>query len=496
MTDPDPDATDGGPSTIGNPITSDGGDPPPKPCTTKTPEFSADVEVVVRAQRGPHGAPEPVVVDRRLYGMNIADWRRQDYSPPSAKFFGYLGALEPGVLRWPAGHRGQHYAWARTAATPGTNWTLTPEHVDAFIALAKSVNAEPLLAINQKTGSIEAAQDLVRYVNLERGYGVKWFQVGNEPDHTDGLTSDPESYGDRLAAFADAILQIDPNARIVAPEIMTGAHIGDQGRVDWMGRILARVGPRAHAISWHYYPLDSGQSSPTSSATMSIEHLFQEEAWDWPPAGMGFDGIVTPILHELRDRYSPGAELWITEFAEDPGPGAGFGLSDRLVGALWAADSLGRYAERATSAVLRFLYKSGPEHGYNIVDHDENPRPAYGTYWLYARHMGNRFVDVSTTALTEVAAHAALRNDGTLSLVLVNKTTAPKRVRVVVEGFCPTAAGELTLEGPGYEATTFTINGEILDEVKAQQGIPPKEMPDLFDVALPPTSVRLVSYRP
>lgn len=109
--------------------------------------------------------------------------------------------------------------------------------------------------------------------------------------------------------------------------------------------------------------------------------------------------------------------------------------------------------------------------------------------------MGNRFVEVGTTKITEVAAHAALRADGTLSVVLVNKTTQPKRVRVVVEGFCAEAGAELTLEGDGFESTSFTIGGETLDHEKAQQGIPLKPVVDRFDVTLPKTSVKLISYR-
>src|SRR5690606_2389432 len=123
--------------------------------------------------------------------------------------------------------------------------------------------------------------------------------------------------------------------------------------------------------------------------------------------------------------------------------------------ALWVGDILGRYGEYGPGAVLRWLFKAGDELRYSLLDPLDTPRPAYGAYWLYARHFGDRFVDARTTlaggaepATTVVAAHAALRTDGGLAVVLVNKTDAPRRVRMRIDGFAPCSGAELTLSGP------------------------------------------------
>jgi hypothetical protein len=80
----------------------------------------------------------------------------------------------------------------------------------------------------------------------------------------------------------------------------------------------------------------------------------------------------------------------------------------------------------------------------------------------------------------------------------VNKTTLPRRVSVTLDGFAACSGEELTLAGAGYGSTTFDINGVALTDVTAKGGIAPMNVDaaHLLDVVLPPTSMRLVVYRP
>ena len=472
------------------------------PTCTPAPQAAkgaADVQVTVRADLGPNGFAKPSVVDQKIVGMNIADWRPQDYTPPDPKFLALLSALRPGVLRWPAGHRSQEYVWQRGGEGQHGNWTLTPAQVDAFVALANAVKAEPLLAINVKTGTPAAAADLVRYVNVDRAYGVKWFQVVNEPDLTDGIIPSPGVYAQQLIAFTNAMRAVDPNVKVVAPELLTGANmLGIHDRVNWLLPVLQQAGDRIDGISWHYYPLDSGQTNPTSSALMSLPHLFQETASDWRPAGLAFADEIMPALATLRDAHSPGASVWVTEFAEDPGPTSGAGFSDVVAGALWVGDALGRYARYGPGAVLRWLFKGSEDHAYGLLDPENVPRPTYGAYWLYGRHVGRSFVDATTSAITDVNVHAALRGDGALTVLLVNKASVPRRVHVSLQAFGACTADQLSLEGAGMTSKTFTINGHTLNAANADGTTVAPEAVDptrLFEMELPPASMRLVAYR-
>ncbi len=439
-----------------------------------------------------------MVVDRRVYGMNIADWRPEDYSPvPAPEVVTWLGALRPGVLRWPAGHTSQEYDWARGGGTQTGSMVMTPANLDAFVTFAAAVGAEPLIGINVKRSNPGAAADLVRYINIEQHRGVHWFYVGNEPDLGDGFAGSPAAYGDQLVTFIDAMKAVDPSIAIVGPELMSGSNVAGFQGVDWLTPIATRAGSRLAAISWHFYPLDSGQRFPSSSAIPSIPHLFQESAADWHEAGISFVDQIMPALAAIRDAHAPGASIWITEMAEDPGPSAGAGVSDTQAAALWSADAFGRYAEYGPGAILRFLFKS-QGLAYALVDGDGHPHPTYGAYWLHARYFGDRFVDSASDALTDVAVHAALRSDGALTVAIVNKTTSPQAVRLDALGFCAASASSLTLAGDGsLESKSFTIEGQSLTSANVSTGIEPTSLPasQLFETLMPPASLRILVYR-
>jgi hypothetical protein len=456
---------------------------------------SADVFVTVRADRSPNGLTQPVWIDRKFYGMNIANWRDQDYSPSIDPGFGtYLRALRPGVLRWPPGETSQDTVWTRGGPGQTGSYAITPTDIDAFIALCRSVGAEPLYGINIKTGTPAAAADLLRFLNLERRYAVKYFQLGNEPDYV-GPLSDPQLVTDRHLAFVQAMVAVDPSIAFVGPELLTGANVlGLHDRSDWMTPFLQGAGSTVTGISWHHYQLDSGQYRTNSSAYFTLENLFQETAPDWNPASLDFADQVMPSLTATGNRLAPGATIWITEFAEDPGPLAGAGLSDTYAGALWASDVLGRFAAWGPGAMVKWLFK-GPD-ALSLLDTQNQPRPEYYVYWLYARHFGTRMVDSTSSNKAVVNAHAAWRGDGALTVVLMNKTSTSRTVQLSFTGFTPASASRYVIAGQSMSARSATINGQQLTQGNVDtDGIAATALTPHQALTLPALSIQLIIYR-
>lgn len=457
-----------------------------------------DVLVTVRADRSPHGIVAPVRIDRRFYGMNIANWRSQDYEPTIDPAFGaYLHALRPGVLRWPPGETSQDTVWTRGGPGQTGSYAITPADIDAFIALCRAMGADPLFTINIKTGTLAAAADLVRFLNLERRYGVHYFQLGNEQDYVGPLNT-PQRAVDQHLAYVQAMVAIDPSITFVGPELLTGAHVlGLNDSTNWMSPFLTQAGRTVSGISWHHYQLDSGQWDTRSSAYFSIDHLFQETAPDWNPASIDFADQVMPPLHAMRDQYAPGATVWITEFAEDPAEAGGTGISDRFAGALWSADVLGRFASWGPGAIVKWIFKDSVS--LSLVNNSNQPRPEYYTYWLYARHFGDRMVEAVSNAKTAVNAHAAWRSDGSLTLVLVNKTTSARNVQLSLTGINPASATRYIIQGQSLTGTAVSINGQTLTPTNVDtDSIAPETVPSsqLLTVPAPALSIQLIIYRP
>ena len=306
------------------------------------PTGASDFSVTVTTQTGfVNGQP---FVTRGTTSMNFSQEvvRRPDYIPkPDPATVGLLAALHPAYLRWIPGHDGQLYTWTRSPTeSPLTSTSeLSPALVDAFIAVCRAVNAEPFIAINFKTGSAEQAQDFVHYLNIEKHYGVKWVQIGNEPDLTtsSGLpnpvpllpatsdqNADVEAYAQRFTQFRDAIHAVDPNIHVAGPEMMMGEDLVGFGTgwPEWLTPIMQRLGPQIDAISWHYYAKYSGEADTQSSIYVdpaTPQTLLQENAADWPTGGMNYVNLAYPHVRDVRDTYHPKAQIWVDEFAEDPG---------------------------------------------------------------------------------------------------------------------------------------------------------------------------------
>ncbi|RYF46524.1 MAG: hypothetical protein EOO38_13950, partial [Cytophagaceae bacterium] len=406
-----------------------------------------DVKVTVDAAQGPSGFAKPIAITNALYSMGIDDKTRGDYVPSlSPKFVSYLKALHPGMLRFPAGYNGQQYAWGTTDGPK----TMTPALLDAFVALCRAVGAEPFLAVNIEHRPMSDALAMLNYVNKTKNYGVKWWQIGNEPNLVEAYPDEsPEKYAATYLQFRSAMLQIDPNLKFVGIESYTGEDLNfNPHEPDWLTPFLKTIGPNeVDAFAFHYYPLTSAATYtyPNSSIVPSMAHLMQENATDWPPSALNYPDKIMPYMRKAMAEKVPNAQVWVDEFAEDSGSTLnGVGYSDVMLGALWAADSMGRFADQGIGAMFHFIFKAvSPTmtYGYTLLDQNNVPRPEYYTYWLMANHYGDNVISATSDARDRVAAHAAIRgSDCSVRVMLINKATTAQAVRLTLKGYTPVSA--------------------------------------------------------
>jgi alpha-L-arabinofuranosidase len=118
---------------------------------------------------------------------------------------------------------------------------------DEFISMCTAVGADPLVVVaydaayntrvcNGKPSKEELltnAVEWVRYANVKKGYGVKYWMVGNEswnnPEYNGKVSA--SKYADDLEDFAGAMKAVDPSIKIIA-----------NGRSDWWETILKSNG--------------------------------------------------------------------------------------------------------------------------------------------------------------------------------------------------------------------------------------------------------------
>lgn len=86
---------------------------------------------------------------------------------------------------------------------------------------------------------------------------------------------------------------------------------------------------------------------------------------------------------------------------------------------------LGRLIAHQVEMVAQFILVTGTDSGFGLLGRSE-PRPTYYVYQLY-KHFGTRLI-VSRSDDAEVSITAALRNDGMLTLMIVNLADVEKRM--------------------------------------------------------------------
>jgi hypothetical protein len=316
-------------------------------------------------------------------------------------------------------------------------------------------------------------------------------------------------YTSTYLTFRQAMLAVDPNLKFVAIESYTGEGLNyNYNQPNWLNPFIAGIQPdQVDAFAYHHYPLTSSSSYtyPNSSIVPSITHLLQEDATDWPPSALDYPDKIMPYMRQQMDAAGVNAQVWVDELAEDSGSLLnGVGYSDQMVGALWSSDILGRYADQGTDSTFHFIFKAvsaSTDFGYTLIDANNQPRPEYFVYWLYANEFGDNMVNSSSDNIGNVAAHAAIKaDDCSLRVMLINKSTTQQRTHLKINGYTPVSASQYNLVGTAYQTGTVLLNGQNLNSIDVTKGtdaVAPVSAPSCSDnvITLPAYSVNLFVFK-
>jgi hypothetical protein len=115
--------------------------------------------------------------------------------------------------------------------TDDNDFVYDPLDFDEYIAICREAGAEPVVVvaadyylIDVKDGEtvtpreklIEHAAAWVRYANLQKGYGVKYWMVGNESWNNNNKNSTVEIYARDVVDFAKAMKAVDSSILVIA----------------------------------------------------------------------------------------------------------------------------------------------------------------------------------------------------------------------------------------------------------------------------------------
>lgn len=388
-----------------------------------------------------------------VYGSNHGPWAAV---PANRLEDAYNSALT--VIRFPGGE------W-------GDRNTLQPYQVDQFMDFCQRMGATATINVRTMTGTPEEAANLARYVNIEKKYGIRYWAIGNEPQFYEAALGEPygvQRFNREFRAMALAMKAVDPSIQIIGPELTNfgpnpASNPKDFEGKDWMVEFLRANGDIVDVVSIHRYPFPASSTAPART----VDDLRQDTA-NWSATLRALRDLV----HAETGRDLP---IAVTETNSDWSKAVGGEATpDSYYNAIWWADSLGRMI-RERVALVNYWIISYSQGGWSLITRD-GPSPTYYVYQVY-RHFGEKLV-YSDSGVADVSIYAARREDGALTLIVINLADDEKRVRLEVAGGVPATASLILLD-PEHKA--------------AELG----QQPFLVDgfLSLPPQSVTLYVLR-
>ncbi|MFG1945783.1 cellulose binding domain-containing protein [Nonomuraea sp. NPDC048826] len=385
---------------------------------------ASPVDVTVNTRAALAAVPETGI------GTNHAIWDTNLGTNATADLLKAAGVR---LLRYPGGSYSDIYHWADHTAPGG--YVAPNTDFDTFMAGVRRTGARAMVTANYGTGTAEEAAAWVRYANVTKGYGVKYWEIGNEnygnghygaaweaDDHPD---KSPAEYARHVVAYADAMKAADPSIKIGAvlttPANWPDAIVAEGDEGSWNEVVLSAAGHKIDFVILHWYP---GALDRTGHVPDMVQ-LTREQIARHVGAGSERIGIA------------------MTEF----NTGSSSNGTNTQPGALAAADAYATLLANGVFSVDWWNVHNGIGAVTEVEGHTDYGdfgllssgvctsdgsvcEPALNTPFApyYALQMVGRFArpgDQFVRAATDqpaVSAHAARRPDGNLAVMLINSS--------------------------------------------------------------------------
>src|SRR4051812_7888241 len=378
-------------------------------------------------------------------------------------------------LRFPGGSGADGYHWKTHTAYDGGGWVAPNTDFDHFMATAKTVGAQPIITANYGSGTAQEAADWVKYANVDKGYGVKYWEIGNEVygngHYGDGKgweidTHDdksPKEYGKNLVAYAKAMKAVDPKVKIGAvlttPGFWPDAVRAPGDSADWNNTVLSIAGRSIDFVIVHWYP-----GGTTTADVLKT-----------PSRIAGVRSSLRSLIAKYSGSRAASVEIAVTETDAAFSP-----AQTSQAAALFAPDTYMTWFEQGATHVDWWNLHNGSGDAPTTVNGQtdyqdggvlsagtcaggkcEPPRETpFPTYWgirsLTALAQPGDTMVKSSSGNPSVTVHAVRSSKGGLNVMLINKS--PKnaaRVSLSYAGFTP-AAGAVTTVSYAKGGTALT----------------------------------------
>jgi len=379
--------------------------------------------------------------DARWFGINTGGYDYDfnvQHTVPESQAAGWT------IFRYPGGAAADGFDW-ENYTTSGQN-----NPFNNFAQVVTNLGDQAMITVNYGTGTPQEAAAWVAYANVTNHLGFKYWEVGNEvyawPTETDTNVPghDPWLYGQRAATYIQQMKAVDPTIKVgvvvvpgLEPDPGTNTPhyatnlITGQVFSGWTPVVMSQLreaGVTPDFVIYHYYAENGVENDQSLLATAN---------WASDAAELRAD------INDFLGPPGTNVELLITENNADAAvPGK---QSVSLVDGLYYADSLGQIMQTEFNCRMWWQLHDGNapftsgdmdpslygwrmygswgvmdwENGFELI----NRYPSYFAAELLTHFIrGGDKVVSAVNDLPLVSAYGALRTNGTVALLLINKS--------------------------------------------------------------------------
>ncbi len=447
-------------------------------------------------------------VDSRFPGINAAIW---DSSFESRTTVTLLDSMRARLLRFPGGSLSDEYHW-KTNTNLNNTWTWATSF-DDFASIAAAVHSEAMITVNYGTGTADEAAAWVQYSNMSKGYGFRYWEIGNENYggwETDGHAAghDPYTYALEAKNYITRMKAVDPGIKIGV--VVT---TGEESYAN--NRSHPATNPRTGAVhnGWTPVLLTTLKTSNTIPDFV-IYHRYEQNAGNESDerllqSAATWKNDAADLRRQLTDYLGNdgnGVEIVCTEnnsVSSDPGK-----QSTSVVNGLFLADAVGNILQTEFSMFVWWdlgngytleknnspsLYGWRMYGDYGITSVDDEPYPTYHVFRLLSHFASPSDMVIDARSQSPLlAAYATRRVDGRLSLMLINKSPDQDiTAQIAIGGFTPSQSAVVYAYGKAQDEAARTLNGSPDIAQTVFQGASSS-----FDYTVPAYSVTVISLLP
>ncbi|MFI5915208.1 cellulose binding domain-containing protein [Dactylosporangium sp. NPDC051541] len=385
-------------------------------------------------------------IDAAGVGMNVAVWdaRMNDASTSTQ-----LSGAGIKAVRYPGGGYSDGYHW-QTHTVEGGGYVAANTEFDPFVAMVKAAGATPIITANYGSGTPQEAADWVRYANITKGYGIKYWEVGNElygnglygatweTDKHDSKTA--TTYATNVLQFVTAMKAVDPTIKIGAVLTTPGGWpdgiVGPGDTQDWNHTVLSIAGSKIDFGIVHHYPYSTNEAELLTKPQGEIPGMMNALKSMAPNLAIA----VTEANSQYALNTSPSGlytpDMYLTWMEQ-----GAFNVD-------WWDLRNGSDCSKVTTIQGATDYNDGGmlSSGASCEPPANTPFPSYYGLQMLGKLGGPGDQLIRTTSSTALlSTHAVKKSNGDVSVMLINKDPDnAATVNLAYTGFSP-AAGAPTV---------------------------------------------------